>query len=182
VKISKTSLLFYCAAILCCNPATKPGVPNPPDISGEITSHASGCSNFTVCKSNSLKSKWIIVEANRGSLGVTTESKTFSINTSASNLTVHYDYYSINKDSTRQQNFIYCNDAIEVSAQNPEVWNAIDGFVDLKRSEINSSGIDADYTVTVKLRNIRFVNPAKTDTVFLKELDLDSVKVGWLPG
>jgi hypothetical protein len=52
----------------------------------------------------------------------------------------------------------------------------------MKRSEIDSSGIDANYSVTVKLRNIRFVNPAKTDTVFLKEFDLDTVKVGWPPG
>jgi hypothetical protein len=181
VKTSKTSLLYYIAVILCCNPATKPVVHNPPDISGEITSPASGCSNFTVCKSNSLKSKWIIVKANRDSLAVTTEFKMFSINTSASNLVVHYDCYSINKDSTRQYNFIYCNDAIEGNAQSPEVWNAVDGFVDIKRSEIDSSGIFYDYSVTVKLRNIRFVNPVKTDTVFLKELDLDSGKVGWLP-
>jgi hypothetical protein len=182
MKISKKSLFLCISAILFCNPATKPIVYTPSDISGEITAPASGCSNFTVCKSNSLKSKWIIVKANRDSLAVTTEFKTFSINASGSNLTVHYDYYSINKDSTRQHNFAYCDDAMEVNAQNPEVWNAIDGSVAMKRSEIDSSGIDADYSVTVKLRNIRFVNPVKTDTVFLKELDLDTVKVGWLPG
>jgi hypothetical protein len=182
MKTSKTTLLFYIAAILCCNPVTKPVVQTAPDISAEITAPAAGCSNFSLSKSNSLKSKWIIVEADRDSLALTTEFKTFSITTPFSHLAVHYDYYSINKDSTRQHNYMYCNDAIESSWQSPEVWNAIDGFVDIKRSGIDSSGFFSDYSVTVKLRNIRFVNPARTDTVFLKELYLDTVRVGWLPG
>jgi hypothetical protein len=182
MKTSRISLFLCSSVILFCNPITKPEMHTLPDISGEITAPASGCSNFTVCKSNNLRSKWIIVKANRDSLALTTESKMFAINPSFPPLTVQYDYYSINKDSIRQHNFAYCDDAMEVTAQKPEVWNAIDGSVNIKRSEIDSSGIFDNYSVTVKLRNIRFVNPAKTDTIFLKELDLDTVKVGWLPG
>jgi hypothetical protein len=184
MKICKASLYLCISAILYCSPPTKPEVHTPPDITGVFTSPANGCgnSNFIAYKSNSLKSKWIIVKANRDSLAMTTEFKTFIINTSLSQLTVHYDYYSINKDSTRQHNFAYCDDAMEVKAQIPESWNAIDGSVDMKRSEIDSSGIFYDFSVTVHLRDVRLVNPAKTDTVFLKELNLDTVRVGWMPG
>jgi hypothetical protein len=182
VKTSKSLLILCISAILYCNPTTKPEVYSPPDISGEFTSTAYGCSNFSVYKSNVLKSKWIIMEAKLDSLALSTDFKTFSISTSLSYLTVHYDYYSINKDSTQQDNFIYCNDAIEANAQKPEVWNAIDGFVDVKRSEIDSSGIFDEYSVTVRLRNIHLVNSRNADMLFIKELYFDSILVGWLPG
>jgi hypothetical protein len=38
------------------------------------------------------------------------------------------------------------------------------------------------YSITLKLRNIHFVDSLKTGTLFLKELEMDSVEVGWLPG
>jgi hypothetical protein len=172
------SILFF----LFCTPTTKPVQQSQLDISGEFTSAPSGCSNFSVNISNGSKSKWIVVDANRDSLDLSTEYKTFVVDNSLHNLVVHYDYYSINKDGTKQQNIRYCNDVWAPDAQNPEVWNAIDGLIDIKRSEIQSSGIFNLYSVTLKLRNIHFVDSLKMDTLFLKELEMDSVEVGWLPG
>ena len=168
--------------LLSCNQATKPVLQDGQDISGEFTSIPSGCGNFGVYASNSLLSKWLVVDAIRDSLELSTNFKTFPIGISNHNVTVHYDYYSINKDSIKQQNFIYCNDVWALGAQSPEVWKAIDGFIDIKRSEIQSTGIFNLYSVTLKLRNIHFVDSLKTDTLFLKELEMDSVEVGWLPG
>jgi hypothetical protein len=168
--------------LLSCNQATKPVLQDGQDISGEFTSIPSGCGNFGVYASNSLLSKWLVVDAIRDSLELSTNFKTFPIGISNHNVTVHYDYYSINKDSIKQQNFIYCNDVWDPGAQSPEVWKAIDGFLYIKRSEIQSTGIFNLYSVTLKLRNIHFVDSLKTDTLFLKELEMDSVEVGWLPG
>lgn len=168
-------------SLVFCTPTTKPVPQSQIDISREFTSPASGCSNFSAYISNRLKSKWIAVDANQSSLGLSTNFKTFPIGILNSNVLVHYDYYSINKDSTRQQYFFYCSDVGDTGAQNPEVWKAIDGFIDIKRSEIQASGINL-YSVTLKLRNIHFVDSLKTDTLFLKELQMDSVEVGWLPG
>lgn len=178
----KSAIIFCILFLIYCTPTTKPVPQSQSDISGEFTFPASGCSNFSVYISNSLKSKWIVVGANRDSLGLSTDFKTFEIDNSLRNLVVHYDYYSINKDSARQQYFSYCNDVMDQSAQSPEVWDAIDGFVDIKRSEIHPSGIFNYYSVTLKLRNIHFVDSLKTDTLFLKELEMDTVGVGWLPG
>lgn len=168
--------------LLSCTPTTKSVAQSQIDISGEFTSPPSGCSNFSSYISNRLKSKWIAVDANQSLLGLSTNFKTFPIGISNPNVLVHYDYYSINKDSIKQQNFIYCNDVWETGAQSPEVWKAIDGFIDIKRSEIQSSGIFNLYSVTMKLRNIHFVDSLKTDTLFLKEMEMDSVEVGWFPG
>ena len=182
MKIFNGAITVGIISLILCTPATKPVPQSQIDISGEFTSTPSGCSNFNVYISNRLKSKWIAVDANRDSLGLSTEFKTFVIDKSLRNLAVHYDYYSINKDSTRQQYFLYCNDVWDPGAQSPEVWKAIDGFIDIKRSEIQPSGIFNLYSVTLKLRNIHFVDSLKTDTLFLKELEMDSVEVGWLPG
>jgi hypothetical protein len=166
-------------SLIFCTPTTKPVPQSQIDISGEFTAPPSGCSNFSVYTSNRFKSKWIVVDA---SLDLSTNFKTFALGIPFNNINVHYDYYSINKDSTRQQYFLYCNDVGNPGAQSPEVWKAIDGFIDIKRSEIQPSGIFNLYSVTLKLRNIHFVDSLKTDTLFLKELEMDSVAVGWLPG
>jgi hypothetical protein len=169
-------------SLVFCTPTTKPVPQSQLDISGEFSSPPSGCSNFSVYISNRLKSKWIAVDANQSLLDLSTDFKTFTIGIPFYNINVHYDYYSINKDSTRQQYFLYCNDVGDPDAQSPEVWKAIDGFIDVKRSEIQPSGIFNLYSVTLKLRNIHFVDSLKMDTLFLKELEMDTVAVGWLPG
>ncbi len=165
-----------------CN-VNGPSVNKENDISGFITASAQGCSDFSVYKSDSLKSKWIIVGANADSLHISGEPRRFDLKTESKYLHVHYDYYSINKDGTKQFNFIYCNDVWEVNAQMPRVFKAIDGYADISRSASVVYGpFHEEYKVTVKLQSVHLVDSLGTDTVYLKSLDMDSVIVGWLPG
>jgi hypothetical protein len=116
------------------------------------------------------------------SLNISAESKEFDLKNESPFLFVYYDFYSINKDGIKQSNFIYCNDVIEANAQMPQVFKAIDGHAEIFRSEIKVMGIFRDYRAWVKLRSVHFVDTLGRDTVYLKQLNIDSVRVGWLPG
>lgn len=172
------AIAYFCSCNLT-NPSQTPG---EKDISAEFTSAPSGCGNFTVYKSNALKSKWIIIETYQDPLTFSTSFVTVKIDSSLRNYDVHYDYYSVNKDSTIQYGFKYCNDVLFANAQMPDVWKAINGTIEIKRSEIDSSGFFHNYSVTVKLKDAHFVDSLKTDTIFIHEMQFDTVKVGWLPG
>jgi hypothetical protein len=165
-----------------CNSPSQTVNPNDKDISAEFTSGALGCGNFIVYKSNAVQSKWIVIEASLDPLALSTEFRTFHIDSSLHDYNIHYDYYPVNKDSTVQSNFMYCNDIVFANDKMPEVWSAIDGSIEIKRSDIDTSGFIHPYAVTVKLLNVHLIDSLKTDTLFIRHMQFDSVQVGWLPG
>ena len=178
------SVMNFCLAVfiyftVSCAPTS---VSSSADISASITSSAQGCGNFIVYRSDSLKSKWVVVDANLDSLSLSESPKEFDLKNESSFLFVHYDFYLINKDGTKQLNFIYCNDVLFNNSQMPQVFKAIDGYAHIFRSPIETNGFFKNYRVTVKLRSVHFVDSLGKDTVFLKALTIDSVHVGWLPG
>jgi hypothetical protein len=171
-------LAFFCT----CNTINPSPSPSEKDISAEFTSAASGCGNFVVYKSNALKSKWIVVETLQDPKAFSTSFVSVTIDSSLHNYNVHYDYYPINKDSTVQSNFTYCNDILFPNDQLPEVWKAINGTIEIKRSQIDTAALFHNYSVTVRLENAHFVDSLRTDTIFIREMQFDTVRVGWLPG
>jgi hypothetical protein len=172
------AIAYFCS----CNPIIPSQGPSEKDISAEFTSAPSGCGNFVVYKSNALQSKWIVIETFQDPLTFPTSFVTVTIDSSLHNYNVHYDYYSVNKDSRIQTNFMYCNDMIFPNDQIPDVWKAINGTLEIKRSEIDTTGFIHNYSVTVKLKGAHFVDSLKTDTIFIREMQFDTVQVGWLPG
>jgi hypothetical protein len=152
------------------------------DISGLITSSGQGCGNFEVYRTDTLKSRWVIVYAQMDSLHISETAKEFDLKNTSPFLSVHFDYYSINKDETKQLSFIYCNDALDPNAQAPQRFKAIDGYAKISRSPLDTSGFFDTYNVTVQLQSVHFVDSLTGQTAFLKELTIDSVPVGWYQG
>jgi hypothetical protein len=183
--MKKTVLVACLCAIACfcsCTSTAPSPSPGEKDISAEFTSAPEGCGNFVVYKSNALKSKWIVIETFQNPLTFSTNFAAVPIDSSTHDYDVHYDYYSANKDSMVQTNFMYCNDVVFPNDQMPAVWKAINGTLEIKRSEIDTTGFIHNYSISVILKDAHFVDSLRTDTVFIHEMQFDTVRVGWLAG
>lgn len=168
----KFLLPLLCAALLSCST-------DPEDLTPGLSykTESGGCASVTVFKSNSAGTEYIVVWANRDSLGLSTTPRTFDIGSATPGLSAKIDMYASRPDQP-----FYCSDVLNANDPKPATWKALSGRVTIVVSNDVPAPFNETYQTTVKLENVLFQSPDGTRKVTLKELSFENVAVGWLPG
>ena len=145
------------------------------DQSGKFTAKSLGCSNFQVYKPDSSQMEYLVVVSNGDSLGIDTIMKEYDIS-ETHHLSIRIDRYS----NPSPDCLPYCNDVRCENDSIVKVYTARSGTAQLFRTQ-KVKGVTSDYYyINMRLENVR-LNSGEEE-IYLKEVDFDSVFVGWLPG
>ena len=117
----------------------------------------------------------IVVTANTKELGMLTQSATFDLSRSSSNISIETHVY----DGARR-NFDFCSDVriLENGAIEPEVWRAVAGTITI---EMSPAGTRSRPRATVTLTNVVFRNADGTLVRAPGPIRLSAI-VGWFAG
>ena len=149
----------------------------PPDMSSYFSSASLGCSNFVAYKYDSTHTQYLVIQGNGDSLQIDTILKTYTI--SGNNiLNIFIDKYT----NPNQTCLPYCSDVICANDTSglPTKYIAINGTIEIKSTAIQHGTTSSYYYISLNLKGVILQN--RNDKIYLKEIKLDSVFVGWLPG
>jgi hypothetical protein len=145
------------------------------DRSGEFNTKSLGCGNFQVYKPDSSYSEYLVVVSNGDSLGIDTVMNEYDI-AKTHGLSVYIDRYS----NPNPECLSYCNDVMCENDSIIKVYRATSGIAEIIRTKKNKGATSDYFYINIKLKNVK-LNGGEGE-IFLKEVDFDSVFVGWLPG
>lgn len=145
------------------------------DQSGRFNTKSLGCSNFQVYKPDSSQMEYLVVVSNGDSLGIDTIMKEYDLS-ETHRLSIHIDSYS----KPNPNCLSYCNDVRCENDSIVKVYTARSGTATVIRTQ-KVKGSTSDYFyMNIRLENVK-LNSGEEE-IYLKEVDFDSVFVGWLPG
>ncbi|MBX3185564.1 MAG: hypothetical protein KF819_01060 [Labilithrix sp.] len=153
--------------------ATPSGPDTPPDVT--FGGAAGGCSNVFLYRASADGAQFITIEADREKLGMKLgQKRTFDLAQATEGLTVGVDVFARAPSESQ-----YCTD-FRSDHQLPTPWRAEAGTLILELSEnADANGI---YRASVRLRDVRLVGPNRGTSVIVPKVELEDVRVGWLPG
>lgn len=145
----------------------------------KFTGEAKGCSSFIVYKLNDSKDESISVAGDRDALNLTTDEKSFDLQTINTN-DLKVEIKRFDSDASAY----YCDDIADNDLEIISTWTGIKGTVKIQIVEdsigINPIG-EPEYIINVTLEKIDFQNN-NDKKVSIDNIEFKEVYVGWLPG
>jgi hypothetical protein len=151
-------------------------VPTPPigPNAGAWNATASGCGNVFVFDGHTTGRKFLVISADKTSLGLSTlgDSATIDLAQGSSAVSLHVDTFQ-----SPPQEAPYCTDIAYPNAETPVIANATSGTLTIT---ISSVGREEFYAVDVTLHGVVVSGPNGSEVI--PDTTFRSVGVGWLPG
>lgn len=152
-----------------------------------FAAHARGCRDFFVFKHDENYTTFLIVQGDTDQFLPDTSSTKIDI-ASADALQLYIDVYPV-EDGTRSAGcFSYCNDVICGGSEHEFLsdytrWNVLRGTLELRRTEIDTTGFFDRYNVSLHIPEAVFVDENDDSRkISVTDIVFEDVNVGWLPG